>query len=757
MLLHSREVRNNIQRLEGKLLQSTDAAFEVERNVLESVKNTFFLFQWKQEVKYMLTSPLVSSLHHAEKLQIFADHIGQELVATTKEWQQLLDSIEECKGLTANVNQLTASIHEVLSSLGENIMGTVMMDSGDMTVTNVEKLFGMNIQGLWQAWNEKVHPIIQQAHTLHNMIHIKKVVQDESIIEMNDSHILITILDACMACVHQLDEAQLDTVLSSSAKDLLTLTPTLDMKDIIAFINKLTVLKEKHSNYWVVMKFFDLMNVIYHQACQWMEKYAAMIPNKVTRTKTRNDVKLAKKEDIFAALSEPINRLIDTPVRDKLVGALIDAEQFHETLLQFLIPLKTGDSISMDISQPTTTLAFNTLLQEDIAKLAAIKTTADIIPLDLPDSYVLQWAYDVLSWMLTIPRPSDPVETASIHIDQAQQKMKDAIPIICELPSALVHYLAELGMMNLDPSKGPVGFQEYAHPILKRAGEYYDFLEKQVKQCEDFEEAVDEAYSMDASRERLRALYDQMKIFYVVPDSNIKRTLEKLISAKSIAEADQLKAGLITTKSGRTSKKKFSDDFYFDHYDGGAPPTPPSSGNIKIPTVGDHFLPPKVIEKEKEAPRRLKKSRLAKCAAQGCMKEIKANSSSFCSCACAFKTAHEMASSVVRYKSLIDKYQSAMKGNRKNSAQQLLDLHKLKPEDILAWEIDELSISASFDGQNNNATTKKPSLMQNLQSLLPKVSANIVNLDNDEVVATKAKHLKSLELMDISMRLKARS
>jgi hypothetical protein len=742
-LLHTRELRNQIYRLENKI--TPDNA--VEFNAIQSIKIPFLLYQWRHEVKHVINSATASSLHHAEKLQTLAEGISMDLISSTQEWNDLLKLISSCKEFSENIHQLTASVDSVFTHISEKV------DSVDESPSsNVENLFGIKFSGVWQSWNDKAPGILARSNELHRHLQALKVVQDEAIIEFNDTHGLISAIDSSIQFIVSTNNIDLTSTFPTTSREIKSITPLLDLKDIIAFINKLTVVKEKHSKYWIVLKLVDCMNAIYYAANQWIEKYSAMIPTKVTRNKNRAEMKLAKKEDLMTALSEPMSRLINTPLQEKFISVLSEAEELHTVLLNFVMPPK-------NVYDPKHLEAnLNTVLQEDIIKLSGIKQIADIIPLDLPDNHVLQWALDVLLWSMNIPRPNATGEQVAIPIDTARQKMKDAAPIICELPSYLVHFLANLGMMNLDPSKGPIGFHEHAHPILKRAGEYYDFLEKQVAKCVEYEQAIDEAYEVDASRAKLKQLYDHMKDLMVVPDPNVKRTLEKLISAKSVAESDQ--KGGIVTKSGRTSKKKFSDDFYFDSsIDLTAPSTPPSSlsANIKIPTVGDMAMQKQFAEKH-----RLKKPKFGKCAAQGCMKEVKHPSqSAFCSNVCACKTSSEMMRSVVKYKTLIDKYNNAVKANRTNSAQQILDFHKIRQEDILAWEIGELSLSStSMDTSDpKNSAAKKSSAIQVIQAKLPKVSTNIVAMDNEDSIVKNSmnRYSKYLEPVDIMMRMKARS
>ena len=105
--------------------------------------------------------------------------------------------------------------------------------------------------------------------------------------------------------------------------------------------------------------------------------------------------------------------------------------------------------------------AFNDNLLSYLAKLSPIKETVELLPLDLIETKATSWVIQVLEWMRSVPSPGaapsvDPEDRVTFH--SATRKLHDAGPIVCEVSSEVVDALVVLGIMNIDPSLGPIGF-----------------------------------------------------------------------------------------------------------------------------------------------------------------------------------------------------------------------------------------------------------------------------------------------------------
>lgn len=637
-LISLREVKNNLLKLESLSGLEIDT---FDQQAINEVKLPFLSLQWKLEIHFTLDekNPTSSiSFSQAEKLKQFGEKLNAPETCSD-EWMRLNGEM----GKSLQVHDRIRNIHLRLIQAVETFTPPSLDDM--MGISSLPELSPIQLQITalqfeLRSWLQLISSILAELSEVSNLIVTLKITNDEDL--------------------HQYQELNYIIDIFNSANHLFTLfienhsSSLIELKEIIGIMNKLgstmVTLPSPFATFDLIQKIHQLLKFLYNECTVWMERFQYLLPQKVTRLKNKGDLKLPSPADLVTALALPIAQLIKTPLHERFFSVMTEGHAFRNSLLGILLDTnvdKTSGEV-MDVVTEATPgeKTADEIITNKINQLNELKGQSEIIPMDMPESIVLQWAIDTLIWLKNIPHPHDSIEDASLPVDQARKRLQEASSLIRELHPRLVMALADIGLMNLDESKGPIGFHPNTFLYLKNAADYYEFLEQEIEKCSEFEESLQEALDKDENEISAKLYLDQYNRLIIQPDVGIKKSLEKMLQTTAKAhEIENLKkfSSTVITKSGRASKKRFADDFIFDDsfealQSGRSEAVLPSPKSFT-----ELDLTQKDIRKKKARP---------KC--PGCGRELKStNVSSYCTSRCAFKCASELVKALVAVRPLL--------------------------------------------------------------------------------------------------------
>ena len=102
-------------------------------------------------------------------------------------------------------------------------------------------------------------------------------------------------------------------------------------------------------------------------------------------------------------------------------------------------------------------------------------------------------------------------------------------PILSQISADLVQALTAMGFMEVDASKGPVGFHSDMIPHLMQSGEYFRHLEKEVNTCNELQRKIYNALERRDSADVLKSLRQAVSSMLVQPDESVIAVLDSVI------------------------------------------------------------------------------------------------------------------------------------------------------------------------------------------------------------------------------------
>ena len=489
----------------------------------------------------------------------------------------------------------------------------------------------------------------------------------------------------------------------------------MDFREVTLYANQLSQAIEKHSSFLLLHNLSKEINEIHASASNWNEIASGLLPQKTsTRNKMKNEIIQTTYDDILSILSEPIARVIITPMHERLINILSQVDILRQKLINFLLPLEP----SMNATSNFQSTEFIEKIHNDIKIIHDLHKTIELIPLDLQETRVLNWMNELFEWIASIPYPNDDPKKHAITTEFAQQKIEESLTIVGTIPGNVIETLCSLNVMNLDDTKGPVGFHPNIHTSLNLAGDFHDHLEKQIQHTKDFQSRV--LYTLETRRpdiDVLKKLHEEMFTLLVLPTSQTRRMLEKALnkSASRVATGQRLRASEVSDAlhsssseySGNEDEEEEADAYWSDIQKNGAA-TDGSSGSSsrgKGLTSSSHKRNRDIVDsladlnsssttikrahiKTEEKPTTSSKKQKL-CANPDCpTKSNKLKSSSYCSNHCAITNAATALNSLLLYRKLLCIY-----GAMKNHTIQIKDpsnnLHKVSTADWNAFAINK--------------------------------------------------------------------
>ena len=587
--------------------------------LLATVKDEILLKHWCAEASHLLLHS--TSLIAAEKLLEDAPQNGigtvRQDVLDTHEWHELHAAIAEAKRNSDDINILVNEFNNLK-----------------------EQFFISEVDGSKQHLSETIAMWLQHSVKMEELFLTKiskakaaKILQTEAISKALDNLQQLNLINIACRCYLTADKLMSDEYAEALPPATLQ---AMDVKELTTVANRISAAAERDSS-----KSFRLLqdlavefSRLHHSALQWNEQAQQLQLHKVT-TRQRNKSKapapvssadskpLLTKSDVQKILAQPIARAVRTPMHETMIGVLTAAEGLRKSLLAFLLPEEKSDSTEFDTLK----------LQSELLVLYSIRDTVDVIPLELPESRVVNWLLEVFEWMkgLQIYPDSTSEQAGLLQLAAAKRKLVEGDPIINDVETSVAEVLIDLQVYSSDPTVGFTGFHPSTHPYLKKSGDLYDFVSDQVQKCENLQNKVQDLssgyFSGSHSRESIAT---ELSLLRIAPDPSIKRLLDKMKSKVPQSKAATSAAPVIS----------LDEDDVADMYT--------QDGVEEYWTEGKVAISPKVPKKT-----------IHSCAAKSCYKDIRQRNAAgkdpsvYCSDYCAYNSSGELLLAMVQYKDLL--------------------------------------------------------------------------------------------------------
>ena len=590
--------------------------------LMATVKDDILLKHWCAEVSHLLIHS--TSLSTAEKLLDDAPHFAnvntvRQDVRDSREWHELHAEIAEAKGNSNEISNLVDTFNQLKEKFFISKVGDVQPHLSETITTWLQQSIDME-----ELFNTK----IRKAKAA-------KILQTDAISKALDNLQQLNLINIACRCYLTADKLMSDEFSESPPPATLQ---AIDVKELTTIANKISAAAERDSS-----KSFGLLqdlavefSRLHHSALQWNEQAQQLQLHKVTtrqKSKSKSSAPVITTEskpllvrfDVQQILTQPIARAVRTPMHETLIGVLAAADNFRQSLLAFLLPEGRSDGTEFDTVK----------LQSELLALYSLRDTMDVIPLELPETRVVNWLLDVFEWMkgLQIYPDNTPEQTNVLPLAAAKKKLVEGDPIINDVETSVAEVLIDLHVYSSDPSVGFTGFHPSTHPYLKKSGDLYDFINDQVEKCENLQNKVQDLSSGYESGSYSRELITtELSQLLIAPDPSIRRLLDKAknktpqskgamsVVAPTIDEDDE----------ADTYTPRRSEEYWHD-------------GEIS---------PPKLFEKEK-------KESAHSCAAKGCFKDIRPKNAAgkdpslYCSDYCAYGSSGELLLAMVQYKDIL--------------------------------------------------------------------------------------------------------
>lgn len=636
-LVHDPSVLNLLAESEAQRVSRASSATALE--LIATVHAEISLRHWCAEVKHIWLHP--TSLTAAERLFEDAAHIADlgpasMKVADTKEWAELEAEVAAAKKNSDDISILIAKFNELKSNFGSSTNADGKMEPLKDTI---------------ERWTHQAVEMEAAFNATVTKAKSAKILQTDSIAKAQDSlQQLYLVNSACQL----LTTANL--LMSNDNNSLQNDSPlqSIEIKELTSLANKLSaaVEKEAEGEFRLLRDLASEFSNLHHRALQWNEQAQFLQLHKVTtrqKTKSKSSTPSTEtkptltKADLRNILGQPIARAVRTPMHETLQSLLSSAELVQQSLLTFLLSGDHGDAF--DVVQ----------LQNELLHLYSIRDKMDLLPLDLPESRVLNWVVEVLEWMksLQIYPGSNPQQASLLPLATAKRKLLEGDPIINDVEKSVAEVLIDLKVYSMDDSVGFTGFHPSTHSLLKKSGDLYDFLSDQVEKCESLQNKVQDLSSGYASGSASgESIAHEFSLLLISPDPSIKRLLDKLRTGGEI----ESKEGSERSSRGKGRGPQIQ-----------APSTEDDGIDVFVPGgSGDYWTetPEETTPSSRGADREKKKTTHS-CAAKGCYKDIRPRNSAgkeptlYCSDTCAYSSSGELLLAMLQYKDLLCLFSSA--------------------------------------------------------------------------------------------------
>lgn len=696
-----RELRQSILRL-ADLVESGS----FEEDLLMGVKTEFLLFQWREEAIDILRSDMKTSVHHAQRLLSEYSLVEGGVLSSSDEYNQLKQATEECILAKQRAEEYLSAFETVVRefsvSEAESFLTTVgsgesktSMDVDDANeqeqqVSPLMNLIPVMVK-IYQRWISTASDLFKKVQALASDINQQHVVDDDA---SSLSQKLSQYFELMYHGLNVFQQMELSLQLDIDHVD----SALLDHKYLQDRLTNLQSLPQEFLQTPFLSTILNALEIVNKDVHRYVEQYRNLVPPFVTRHRSRLDIKLASKEDLMVALTDPVAKTIRTPLHPQFTKVWSQLQALRVKLKDFLIhshlksPVQKVGESDMDEDEES--------LKNDMNALGSLRDEFDLIPLDLPETTAVQWASEVLSWVYRIPRPD--LAEFEIDYEDAMECKKIAGTLVQAIPVATISALVDIGVMTADEDGAPTGFVANAHPHVKNIGDYFDFLEQQL--------ALADAFAMKAER--------------ILGEPNLEmKTIEALVAERdnlTVLPPRQCVIDLDRVLDLEIRKKSAAVSAYI------------ATGKVKQPK------PEPQISTSAPALRPEKRSS-RKCASVGCGNSLRLPiTSSFCSDVCAVKSIRELTKAIITYKTNIQAHKQAAAVGA-----QLGGLHigQFKSEDVKAFDIGTGGLRKAADHNSSSEESKSPrnavggpnvpvgNAIADVLNRLPKVAQGVLRLD----------------------------
>jgi hypothetical protein len=781
LLLNARDIKKNLIKLEN-YSQNENEHHEVTKelkafneNEINEIKQQFFILEWHMEMMHLFYQEKKIPFTQAEKLKIFGEKISVQTVLSD-EWNLFQNALNalysfqtRVKNFETDFNAKIVEFNKSMNDLLAPQQKTALVQdelrlnetSFHYVQTNLLNCY-CKLHLFMKENGDSLRAIQQYSHDTKNELIVTDEENNLKLLELID---FIEILQFTASILSKAFPVANNETTPSSGPEMV------ELKEIISVLNKFSALTNVFPdlmNLEFVNELHTAMRYLHQESSTWEQKYSHFLPLKPTRlmkSSRNNESTLPTPNDVILILQEPIATLIRTTLHERFYNVMAQAHLFRLELISLLIDSDNQDENKMAIDgevgssteQDDNDADVDEKLTEKLTTLSELKQKLDFFPMEIPESLVLQWSMDILNWLRNVPHPGDTAEDFTINIFEAQQLLRAANPLINEIPEKMVYLLADLGIMNLDETKGPIGLHPKTYIYIKNSANYYEFLQEQVDQCEEFQKTLESAINKDIQNLALKKYLEIWNSLLVHPDPNMKKSLEKMYQSKSSGGAIDKFTNAVVTKSGRSSKRKLAGDYYFDGSLDALQSRNREAFEEMPPLVSPSKSFDEVEVKDKE---RMKKrtslSNRPKCGS--CTRELKsASHTSFCTSKCTFKAAAELFNALLAVKKILTSDNNYTPFEGMDTLKADLEACKLRSEPATP-----IPTSENESGKSTPSVLSKNLELKSLLSKLPSVAHSfLIWGEKGETEApsssSKKKEIQSEKDLDQGLRLKAKS
>lgn len=547
-----RDCRHRLFRLIQQHLQ--DDQTSIEYQMLMTVKDSFIEYSFLQEATSILSGKLSISANLTDKLlQKSADVLPA--LRTTSEFLTLQSEVTKTKTCVEE----NKSLHDALESLIQSTTFTLnSMDvDGDNAASSTvfDLLQQINLSDLLthETFSHVIIPALQQLQVSLDALGQKMYslsVHVQSLIVAKEEE--AQKLTENMATLHTLCAVanlicRLPSLLSSQPQYLLS-----EHKDLVAYVNKMATYQEKYNRNSpetptniLIYSLHIISKLVSTEVGLWMERAQAVVPMRSVRNKNKYEAKgvtIRDLKDLTDSRKFYIAFVCRTAVHIRIEEILGNVEAIKQKLLSFLV----NTSYMAEIPEGGEEAVFKHIrsnLKDYLETIGGMQSDIELLPVDLPESVLMQWLNDLLGWLDHVPFPFETSknvyeddEMVVLTLEESQQKLQEGLLLVNQVPAPVITELNKLQVMERDAATNAVvGFKRHILPAIKWSGDVYTYLSKMTVVTKQYQQRVQlmiKTESGNLTPAVLQQLIEESKRLVVQPDVKIKKELEKCLSSK---------------------------------------------------------------------------------------------------------------------------------------------------------------------------------------------------------------------------------
>ncbi|RYH24931.1 hypothetical protein EON65_16230 [archaeon] len=617
-----RDCRHSLFKLIQQQLQNDHTS--VEYQMLMTVKDSFIEYSFVQEATSILSGKQSISVYLTDKL---LQKCGEELpkLRFASEFLTLQSEVMKTKTCAEENKSLQDALENLIQST------TFSVDSMDVDGSTAasDKVYNLlqqiNLADLLthETFLQSIMPVLQQLQVSldavgHRMCALSLQVQtlvvakEEEAQKVTENLTTLRILYGVANLV-----CRLPSLLTGEPQYLLP-----EHRDLVAYVNKMAGYQDKY-NHTSPEAPSNILIYTLHMICKlintevglWMERAQAVVPMRSVRNKSKYEARgitVRDLKDLTDSSKFYIAYVCKTAVHVRIEEILSNVESIKQKLLSFLV----NSSYMADVPEGGEEVVFQQIrshLKDYLDIISGMQSDIELLPVDLPESVLVQWLNDLLCWMNNVPFPFESNKKAYeddelivLSYEESQEKLQEGLLLVCQVPAPVITELNKLQVMERDPtSNAIVGFKRHILPAVKWSGDVYTNLSKMSVMTKQYQQRVQLMIKTESGALTpavLQQLIEESKRLVVQPDAKIKRELEKYLSIKPLGSK---KAKVATTPTP-------DEDVYFKDID-------------------DAYTPLAMLPKPK-----ILKPMLIKAKCVLCNKDIKDKRENYCSAECVY-------------------------------------------------------------------------------------------------------------------------